>query len=136
MLQVKTTYTIIISLLLISLIPLSGFSQSQAEFQLASQMMNKAPKKVEYTFAKTNTNELQMLFSGLFLGYKALISSQDGNSCTFIPSCSEYGMIAVKKKGAVIGVISTFDRLTRCNGLSPEKYARDPKTGLYIDPVQ
>lgn len=129
---VKTTFTIFIFLLLSSYFCVGQTSQ---DIVYSMSMMNRSTPKQEWEFAKNNTNELQMLFSGLFLGYKALLSSQDGASCTFTPSCSEYGMIAVKKKGILIGTISTFDRLTRCNGLSPEKYGRDAKTGLFIDPV-
>ncbi len=129
---VKIIFTIATYLVLSSSICLG---QTKEDVALSSKMMNRAAPKSKWEFAKNNTNELQMLFSGLFLGYKSLLSSQDGASCTFTPSCSEYGMIAVKKKGVLLGTISTFDRLTRCNGLSPEKYARDTKTGLYIDPV-
>ncbi len=80
-------------------------------------------------------NEFQLLFSGLFLFYKSFISSQDGQECTFTPSCSVYGMKAVKEKGVLKGIFLTFDRLSRCNGLSPEKYSIDPETGKFYDPI-
>lgn len=88
---------------------------------------------VRYTIAKNNTNELQYFFSGLFLLYKFAISSQDYNKCTFHPSCSEYGILAVKKQGVLLGMLATLDRLQRCNGLSPEKYPYDTETNLLID---
>lgn len=81
-------------------------------------------------------NEFQMLFSGLFLFYKSFISSQDVQRCSFTPSCSVYGMEAIKEKGILKGMVLTFDRLTRCNGLSPEKYSIDPETGKFYDPIQ
>jgi len=80
-------------------------------------------------------NEFQLLFSGLFLFYKSFVSSQDGQQCSFTPSCSVYGMEAVKEKGVLKGMVLTFDRLTRCNGLSPEKYSIDPETGKFYDPI-
>ena len=86
-----------------------------------------------YEFAKGNTNELQAVFSGLFLFYKYAISSQDYNKCTFKPSCSEYGLMSVKKHGVIIGMLSTIDRLQRCNGLSPAKYEIDMDARLLID---
>ena len=86
-----------------------------------------------YEFAKGNTNELQAVFSGLFLFYKFAISSQDYNKCTFTPSCSEYGLLSVKKHGVIIGIVSTIDRLQRCNGLSPDKYEIDMDARLLID---
>jgi len=90
-------------------------------------------QRSEYKAAKNNTNELEYLFSGLFFIYKELFSSQDYMRCTFHPSCSEYGMLAVKKKGAIVGMMATFDRLVRCNGLSPENYEFDFEQLLLID---
>ena len=90
-------------------------------------------EKIEYSFAAKNTNEIQYLFSGLFLFYKFAFSSQDNNRCTFHPSCSEYGIQAVKKKGAFLGILATLDRLQRCNGLSPENYEIDIEKQLLID---
>jgi putative component of membrane protein insertase Oxa1/YidC/SpoIIIJ protein YidD len=87
----------------------------------------------KYEVAKENTNELQSLFSGLFLLYKYTFSSQDLNKCNFTPSCSEYGLLAIKKNGVIIGFLSTIDRLQRCNGLSPELYEIDTKQSLLID---
>lgn len=81
------------------------------------------------------SNEYLLFVSGLFLGYKAFISSQDANRCSFHPSCSVYAIRAMKNKGLVVGGLLTFDRLLRCNGLSPENYELLPKTGLLYDPL-
>jgi putative component of membrane protein insertase Oxa1/YidC/SpoIIIJ protein YidD len=91
---------------------------------------HEAPK---YTIAGNNTNEIQYIFSGLFLFYKFAISSQDYNRCTFHPSCSEYGILAVKRHGAFGGMLATLDRLQRCNGLSPENYSIDMDRQVLID---
>jgi uncharacterized protein len=80
-----------------------------------------------------NRNELQLLLSGLFLTYKAFVSSQDQNRCSFTPSCSEYGLLAVKKMGIIRGGISTFDRLARCNGLNGRNYEIDFQKRQLID---
>jgi len=90
-------------------------------------------QKRVYTEAKGNKNEVEALFSGLFLTYKTLLSSQDGNTCSFSPSCSEFGILAVKQNGLMLGGIQTMDRLTRCNGMNPEKYEVDLKNRLLID---
>lgn len=89
----------------------------------------------QYLFSRENPNELQTVFSGLFLFYKSFLSSQDNQRCSFHPSCSEYGLEAVKKYGVVRGMISTFDRLTRCNGFSPEQYDVDIERRRLKDPV-
>jgi putative membrane protein insertion efficiency factor len=107
-------------------------AQSKADIARHKAVLS-TPEKRIYKEAKGNKNEVEALFSGLFLTYKTVLSSQDGNVCSFTPSCSEFGILAVKQHGLVMGGIKTMDRLTRCNGLSPEKYSPDPQTKLLID---
>ena len=117
----------------------NGFSQTPADFALLHRAFQPAANvrlTEQYSDSRKNPNELQALLSGFFLVYKSYISSQDQNHCNFAPSCSEYGLQAVKKFGVVKGVISTLDRLTRCNGLSPELYEFDPQRRILLDPVQ
>lgn len=110
------------------------YAQSSGEITDMRKVMTIARSSAHYhTYIKNNTNEFQFLFSGIFMFYKTFISSQDGQSCSFTPSCSEYGMLAVKKIGTIHGVINTFDRLMRCHGLAPELYKKDPVSGLLID---
>lgn len=90
----------------------------------------------KYAESRQNPNELQSILSGLFLTYKAFVSSQDQNKCNFAPSCSEYGLQAVKKFGIIKGGISTLDRMTRCNGLNLKNYPIDPVTLRLSDPVK
>jgi hypothetical protein len=89
--------------------------------------------KLKYQIAKENKNELQYMFSGMFLFYKNFVSSQDGSSCVFTPTCSEYGLIAVKKQGVIVGMANTFDRLTRCHLLEAKKYQKSGISGFLID---
>lgn len=89
----------------------------------------------QFSLSRENTNELQAVLSGLFLVYKSFFSSQDNQRCSFHPSCSEYGLEAVKKLGVIKGVICTCDRLTRCNGFSPEQYEVDFNMRRLKDPV-
>ena len=84
-------------------------------------------------YARQNSTEWKVVFSAAFLFYKSFISSQDGNRCSFHPSCSEYAILSIKKNGIVVGALSTFDRLCRCNGLSPELYQIDYKRRVFID---
>ncbi|KAM7526353.1 hypothetical protein LguiA_016255 [Lonicera macranthoides] len=49
--------------------------------------------------------------------YKREISPVLPNSCRYVPTCSEYSMIAYKKYGVVKGTILTAYRLCRCNPL-------------------
>ncbi|KAL1545603.1 UPF0161 protein [Salvia divinorum] len=49
--------------------------------------------------------------------YKREISPLMPNSCRYVPTCSEYSMIAYKKYGVGKGTILTAWRLCRCNPL-------------------
>ncbi len=110
-------------------------AQTFADFNKMKPAMDVDNHRAHYSL-KGETNEVKVFFKGLFIFYKSFISSQDGNSCSFTPSCSEYGLQAIQKKGLFIGTLATFDRLTRCNGLSPENYSYDAEKHLLIDPVQ
>jgi len=47
--------------------------------------------------------------------YQATISKVQGDVCNFVPSCSHYGYDAIKKKGLILGILATSDRLQRCH---------------------
>lgn len=111
-------------------------AQTKAEMLEIKKLFENQKNLTVYEFTKHNTNEIQLMFSCLFLFYKKYISSQDAMSCNFTPSCSEYGLEAVKKQGALIGILNTLDRLSRCNGLSQHNYSKHPATNLFHDPVE
>ena len=48
--------------------------------------------------------------------YKSFISPLMKESCTFLPTCSDYMYRSILKFGAVYGLIVGFKRLKRCNG--------------------
>ncbi|MFC3812723.1 membrane protein insertion efficiency factor YidD [Lacihabitans lacunae] len=123
---------IVISFLLLGLLPQKSNAQATS-VSLYRKVLPDGNIKREYTEAKGNKNEIEATFSGLFLMYKTFFSSQDLTVCTFTPSCSEYGILAVKKFGMVKGGVMTMDRLTRCNGLSPSNYELDKQTLLLKD---
>lgn len=41
-----------------------------------------------------------------------------GGFCKYTPSCSEYAIGAVKKRGVTVGLCKSFWRLLRCNPFS------------------
>lgn len=47
--------------------------------------------------------------------YKYAISPMIRPTCRFTPSCSNYGIEAIKKHGAIKGTYLTLRRLLRCN---------------------
>jgi putative component of membrane protein insertase Oxa1/YidC/SpoIIIJ protein YidD len=123
---------IVTSCLLLGLLLLKNDSRAQ-QVSLYRNILPDGNIKLEHPEASNNKNEVQVLFSGLFLFYKSFFSSQDLTVCTFSPSCSEFGILAVKKFGVIKGGVMTMDRLTRCNGLSPSNYEFDKKLMLLKD---
>jgi hypothetical protein len=43
--------------------------------------------------------------------YQHFLSHQWGRSCAYYPSCSNYALLAIRKHGALVGSMMTFDRL-------------------------
>ena len=91
------------------------------------------PHYIDYV--RESGNPLEFVFSVLFVGYKTFLSSQDMGACVFHPSCSEYGIQSIKKKGIIAGMVDTFDRLTRCHPFPGNKYQLDLEKMKYYDPV-
>ena len=51
--------------------------------------------------------------------YQTVFSPLLGRHCRFYPSCSEYGVQALKKYGAVVGCKKTLKRILKCNPWNP-----------------
>lgn len=81
-----------------------------------------APPADHARWFRDSPTDIQRVLAGLFWGYKQFISSQDRPGCQFWPSCSEYAIGSIRKHGLLVGAMATFDRLSRCNGLSREQY--------------
>ena len=47
--------------------------------------------------------------------YQVLLSPLLGASCRFTPTCSQYGMEAIRKHGPFTGGWLTLKRIARCN---------------------
>ena len=67
--------------------------------------------------------------------YQKYISPMKSTKCPYYPSCSCYGLEAVKKYGAIKGGTLAAWRIIRCNPFSkggydpvPDKGFRNPKT--------
>jgi hypothetical protein len=68
------------------------------------------------------------LFSWLFLGiikiYQLLLSPLLGANCRFTPTCSAYGVEAIKKHGPFYGGWLTLKRIASCHPWG--KHGHDP----------
>jgi putative membrane protein insertion efficiency factor len=54
--------------------------------------------------------------------YQRFISPLVPPTCRFRPSCSQYMIQAVKKRGALVGVLKGMLRILRCNPFFPGGY--------------
>jgi putative component of membrane protein insertase Oxa1/YidC/SpoIIIJ protein YidD len=82
------------------------------------------------------TNETAIIGIQLIRFYQKHISSQDRlGVCIYSTSCSHFALLAVKRKGFVLGTLLTADRLQRCNSAASQYYFLDPSTGKCVDPI-
>ncbi len=58
---------------------------------------------------------LKGLLIAIFKFYKKHISPLLPSACIYTPTCSEYGIEAVKRFGAIKGLFLTLKRILRCN---------------------
>ena len=100
----------------------------------ANPMATPKPKEL-VRFNPQEVSELKLVATGLIRLYQKFISSQDGPTCSFVPSCSRFGMGCIQEHGMFRGILLTADRLIRCNGSQSNHYHRDSVTGKYVDPV-
>ena len=58
---------------------------------------------------------MKYLLIGLLKAYRAVISPLYGDVCKFYPTCSSYGLDAIRTHGSVKGTWLTMKRLVRCH---------------------
>lgn len=75
---------------------------------------------------------MKYLLIGLFRLYQLIISPYTPSSCRYHPTCSQYGVEALKKHGAVKGAWLTVKRIARCHPWSEGGYdpVPEPETKL------
>ena len=60
---------------------------------------------------------LALPFITLIRLYRIFLSPLLGSICRHTPTCSEYGIIALKKHGVFKGIFLTAKRILKCNPL-------------------
>ena len=65
---------------------------------------------------------MKKILLGMIRFYQIYISPYKGTKCPYFPSCSGYGVEAIKKHGALIGSVLTAWRILRCNPFSNGGY--------------
>jgi uncharacterized protein len=91
-------------------------------------------ENIEFADTSAKNNKASVLHP-LFISYKTLFSNNDvPKMCRFHPTCGNYGALAVKKYGLLIGTFKTTDRLLRCNNLHYQnQYTYLPSHSKYVD---
>ena len=79
--------------------------------------MNKIIKIFEYL--------IRLIVFLLIYIYKFCISPFIPKTCRFLPTCSDYAVLAVKEYGVFKGLLLAFKRILKCN----------PKSKCGVDPV-
>lgn len=58
----------------------------------------------------------------MIIFYRKFISPLKPPSCRFVPTCSEYALLAVEKHGAARGTVLAIKRILRCHPFHPGGY--------------
>ena len=72
---------------------------------------------------------MKHLLVGLVRGYQRLVSPMLGQNCRFLPSCSEYTVMAIEEWGAVRGSLLALWRILRCHPFSSGGLDLPPRRG-------
>ena len=116
-------------------IPLLPAQNSDNVAFVMKSIKGTSPPRQPAPLQHTAKSELAFFGSFLLTSYQKFISSQDKPVCIFSTSCSNFGVLAVGKKGFILGTFLTADRLTRCNSEALHYYAIDPANQRRTDPV-
>lgn len=73
----------------------------------------------------------RLLLIGLVRGYQLIVSPHMPSTCRYRPTCSRYSVEALRKYGAVKGLILTIHRIGRCHpwggsGYDPPRWFGEP----------
>jgi hypothetical protein len=77
--------------------------------------MNKLVLLGKQVWDKTVGQFLVLILVGLIRSYQIALSPQIGAVCRYYPSCSHYGLAAVKVHGATKGSLLAAWRILRCH---------------------
>ncbi len=126
---------VVTSLIAILSIPSYANEASDLIFIREVNPIQKEKRQESISIEPQVSSELKFAATALIRLYQVFVSSQDGPSCGFSPSCSRFGMAAIKEYGIIRGVLLTADRLLRCNGSQAQHYHKEHNSEKYADPI-
>lgn len=65
---------------------------------------------------------MKKIILGLIYFYRSCLSPLKPPTCRFVPTCSEYALIAIEKYGVARGVKLAAKRVLRCHPFHPGGY--------------
>ena len=119
------------------IIPMLIFTSLYSQLIIPPEfVISKDKSNEKLSFLLDETSEVKLTALWTIRIYQHYISSQhDHRMCNFIPSCSRFGVDALKNTGVAKGILLTSDRLQRCNNLDNWKYVMDESENKMIDPI-
>lgn len=69
---------------------------------------------------------MKHLFIALIHFYRRVLSPLKPPTCRFYPTCSEYGLVAFKRYGVLVGGWYTFVRILKCHPFHPGGFDEVP----------
>ena len=88
-------------------------------------------KSLKSVWDKTFGRLLVLILVGLIRGYQIAISPRLGPVCRYYPSCSHYGLEAVKVHGAGKGSLLAAWRIVRCHPWAEGGFDYVPEKGSW-----
>ncbi len=58
---------------------------------------------------------MKRLLLGCIRGYRRYLSPLKSPCCRFVPTCSEYALVAIERFGAVVGTWLALCRIAKCH---------------------
>ena len=65
---------------------------------------------------------VKRILIAIIKGYRLFLSPIKPPCCRFVPTCSEYALLALQKHGAVRGSVMALKRVLRCHPFHPGGY--------------
>jgi len=115
----------------------SGQDRRPAEEKSSWRKWEKVPVKPLSPSSRSSSSS-RLPAEWLIRFYKKYVSPVDGASCTYYPSCSTYGLQAIRRNGLLLGIPMTAERVMRNHHPHhPERYPLFERNGnlYYLDPV-
>lgn len=97
-------------LLIIIIVIMSDFAYSENSLRAPQNSFQTIPE-VQSGNNECSPSIFNKILSAPIIFYQKFMAPYWGHRCSHHPSCSRYSLLAIKKHGAIIGFVMTFDRL-------------------------